>query len=352
MSKSRDKNGIWWHENNAGEKKKLLLNPATNQPYKNKEIITNYPRLNGRIFQAYRYDRVNVSMPDYWPIRVRPVSKLEKEFDTSFRIPTPACISFSGGRTSAFMVKKILDAYGGKLPDDILICFANTGKELPETLDFVHKCEKEWNVKVNWLELDIGTTRPIWRTKVVDYKTASRNGEPFEKLLNKNNMLPSIQRRLCTQSLKVEVINRFMRSQGHDEWYAALGLRYDEPRRVSDARRSGDRNINIAPLYEQKITNEDVLNFWENNYFDLNIPSINGKTVAGNCDLCFLKGTNTIVNLLAEKPELADWWIKIEKEKQKKFRIDRPDYIGLLDLSKKPHKPLLEDATYTCFCHD
>ena len=81
-------------------------------------------------------------------------------------------------------------------------------------------------------------------------------------------MLPSIQRRLCTQSLKVEVINRFMRSQGHDEWYAALGLRYDEPRRVSDARRSGDRNINIAPLYEQKITNEDVLNFWENNYFD------------------------------------------------------------------------------------
>ena len=40
MSKSRDKNGIWWHENNASEKKKLLLNPATNQPYKNKEIIT------------------------------------------------------------------------------------------------------------------------------------------------------------------------------------------------------------------------------------------------------------------------------------------------------------------------
>ena len=29
MSKSRDKNGIWWHENNAGEKKKLLLNSPT-----------------------------------------------------------------------------------------------------------------------------------------------------------------------------------------------------------------------------------------------------------------------------------------------------------------------------------
>ncbi len=351
MSKSVDKNGVWWQENNAGEKKKLLLNPETNQPYKNKEIITNHPKFNGRVFFNYRYDRVNISMPDYWPIRVRPISKLNQEYDTSFQIPTPACISFSGGRTSAFMVKKILDAYKGKLPEDILICFANTGKELEETLEFIHKCEKEWKVKVHWLELDIGT-KPVWQTKVVNYKTASRNGEPFQKLIDKKGMLPSVHRRTCTQALKVEVINRFMRQQGHKEWYAALGLRYDEPRRVFDARKSGDRNTNIAPLYEQKITNEDVLDFWKNNSFDLKIPSIDGKTVAGNCDLCFLKGTNTILNLLAEKPELADWWINIEKTTKKKFRADRLDYINLVDLSKKPHKPLIEDTTYTCFCHD
>ena len=352
MSKWIDDEGVWWHENNAGESKKLLLNPDTNQPYKKKEIITNDPKLTGRIFQTYRYDRINTGMPDYWPIRARAVSHLDEDYDKSFKIPTPACISFSGGRTSAYMLRKILNAYKGKLPEDIFVCFANTGKELPETLDFVHKCETEWKVKVNWLELEISETRPIWRTNEVSYKTASRKGEPFTQMLNKRSKLPSVFQRTCTQTLKVEVINRFMRSKGHAEWYAALGLRYDEPKRVTDARKGGDRNINIAPLYESKVTNEDVLNFWSKNYFDLNIPSINGKTVAGNCDLCFLKGTNTIVNLLAEKPELADWWIEAEKNSGQNFRYNRGSYIELLDLSKKPHKPLMEDTTYTCFCHD
>ena len=83
------------------------------------------------------------------------------------------------------MLKKILDAYKGKLPKDIVVCFANTGKELEETLEFIHECEKRWKVKIHWLELDIATTSPIWRSKEVSFKTASRNGEPFEKLISK-----------------------------------------------------------------------------------------------------------------------------------------------------------------------
>ena len=59
------------------------------------------------------------------------------------------------------MLKKIIDAYNGKLPKDIIVCFANTGKELEETLEFVHECEKRWNVPIHWLELDIATTSPI-----------------------------------------------------------------------------------------------------------------------------------------------------------------------------------------------
>ena len=110
MSKWIDDAGVWWHENNAGESKKLLLNPDTNQPYKNKEIITNHPKLTGRLFQTYRYDRINTTDPEYWPIRARAVSHLDEEYDKSFKIPTPACISFSGGRTlpinSANFVKK------------------------------------------------------------------------------------------------------------------------------------------------------------------------------------------------------------------------------------------------------
>lgn len=67
-------------------------------------------------------------------------------------ITGPALISFSGGRTSAYMLKQILDAHGGTLPDDVHACFANTGKEREETLRFVHECATRWEVRVRWIE--------------------------------------------------------------------------------------------------------------------------------------------------------------------------------------------------------
>ena len=68
-----------------------------------------------------------------------------------YKIDGPALISFSGGRTSAYMLYHILQAHGGSLPDDIYVTFANTGKEMPETLDFVHDCGVHWDVKIHWL---------------------------------------------------------------------------------------------------------------------------------------------------------------------------------------------------------
>ena len=44
-----------------------------------------------------------------------------------YLIHGPALISFSGGRTSGYMLKKILDAHSGLLPDDVHVTFANTG---------------------------------------------------------------------------------------------------------------------------------------------------------------------------------------------------------------------------------
>ena len=60
-------------------------------------------------------------------------------------------ISFSGGRTSAYMLHHILEA-NGDLPDRVQVTFANTGREMPETLDFVQECSQRWGLKVTWLE--------------------------------------------------------------------------------------------------------------------------------------------------------------------------------------------------------
>ena len=94
--------------------------------------------------------------------------------ENPYRITGPALISFSGGRTSAYMLWHILDAHDGKLPDDVHVCFANTGKEREETLRFVHECATRWGVRVRWLE---------WRPKGSDPFPYSRSelregGEP------------------------------------------------------------------------------------------------------------------------------------------------------------------------------
>ena len=143
--------------------------------------------------------------------------------------------------------------------------------------------------------------------------------------------------RLCTQELKVSVIKRYMKGLGIDEWYNVLGLRYDESSRVVRAtgKNCMDSWISICPLASQKITNDDIVKYWRNNNFDLQLPLIDNKTAAGNCDLCYLKGTKTLVNLIAEKPELADWWVEKENKFNYYFRKDRPDYARLVKYQRK-----------------
>jgi 3'-phosphoadenosine 5'-phosphosulfate sulfotransferase (PAPS reductase)/FAD synthetase len=68
-----------------------------------------------------------------------------------FKIIEPTVISFSGGRTSAYMLWRVLQSNNG-LPSDAMVIFANTGKEEEATLKFVNDCSVNWNVPITWLE--------------------------------------------------------------------------------------------------------------------------------------------------------------------------------------------------------
>jgi 3'-phosphoadenosine 5'-phosphosulfate sulfotransferase (PAPS reductase)/FAD synthetase len=191
-----------------------------------------------------------------------------------YKIDGPALISFSGGRTSGFMLWNIIQAHGGTLPEDVYVTFANTGKEAPETLDFVHEIGEKWGVKIHWLELYFGEERPVYRTKEVTYETASRNGEPFEALLDRRKYLPNPVTRFCTSELKIKVMYRFMRKlRGHKNWENVIGLRYDEPRRVASAMKQYEVWTNVTPMNDAKHTVKDVTNFWEKQNFDLNLTN-------------------------------------------------------------------------------
>ncbi|MEW6735014.1 MAG: hypothetical protein AB1489_27230 [Acidobacteriota bacterium] len=111
-----------------------------------------------------------------------------------YRIEGPASISFSGGRTSGYMLYKILEAHNGRLPGDVFVVFANTGKECPQTLDFINECESRWKVKVHWLEwIYVSDILQYWRDQASkkvdgafqDYQDArrfNRGNEPVIEL--------------------------------------------------------------------------------------------------------------------------------------------------------------------------
>jgi len=235
---------------------------------------------------------------------------------SSYLIDTPTLISFSGGRTSGYMLHQILQAHGGQLPPDTVVTFANTGREREETLRFVQDCSEHWNVPIIWLEWQM--EEPGFR--VVTFETASRNGEPFADLIRKKSYTPNAVTRFCTSELKVRVMKHYcQRHLGWTRWRNAVGLRHDEGRRClkAYARNAANKEPFTAwlPLDKARVTHADVLDFWKTRNFDLGI-----RGYEGNCDLCFLKARGRLKAIMAEQgPKIADWWIEQEKVGKGRF---------------------------------
>lgn len=215
-------------------------------------------------------------------------------------------IAFSGGRTSAYMLRRILDANGG-LPDRAVVTFQNTGREMPETLDFVQECGERWGVHIVWLEYRADP--PFY--DIVSHNSASRDGEPFAALIDKRRYLPNQQARFCTIELKIRTAKRYLRSLGWEHWTNAIGFRADEPHRLNKPP-PRDRWTVWAPLAEAGISRADVSAFWAEQPFDLRLPNVNGNCWLGNCDGCFLKSETSIATLARDFPDRAAWWEAME----------------------------------------
>lgn len=215
-------------------------------------------------------------------------------------------ISFSGGRSSALMAKLVKEHHKD---DNILVVFANTGKEREETLNFVDMCDDQFNLNVVWIEADVNQEKGIGTTyKQVQFPTASRNGEPFEAIISKLG-LPNKSFRHCTRDLKEIPIHKYAKWYFEGEDYlTAIGIRADEKHRISQDKKK------IYPLADFGINEEFVRTWWSRQEFDLEL-----KDYEGNCDLCFLKSIRKKLTLIKENPKSADWWGEMED----KYRTDK-----------------------------
>ncbi len=276
-----------------------------------------------------------------------------------YKIDRPFAVSFSGGRTSGFMLRQIIDAYGGVLPDDSRVIFNNTGNEHERTLEFVDRIARVWGVQVRWLEYCLGADGEHSFCEV-DFESASRDAEPFRALIRKKGYLPNPVVRVCTSNLKIRTSHRFLADEPgfEDGWTNAVGLRADEPRRVHRLKSDKAAEDPFCPMYAARHTLEDVTKFWDGHPLDLDLP-LHGNQ-AGNCVGCFLKARYRVETLMAQ-PQMEryfDFWMEAEESELDAttgatFRTDRPTYRQMM-ASVKAQGAFTFDGedTLPCMCTD
>jgi 3'-phosphoadenosine 5'-phosphosulfate sulfotransferase (PAPS reductase)/FAD synthetase len=286
-----------------------------------------------------------------------------------YRIDGPAQIGFSGGRSSAYMLRQIVDAHNGVLPDDVYVVFENTGREREETLIFVDRCASELGVNVYWIEYcRIFGRDDLPRYKFVTFEAAARNGEPFDCMLayydahrtakGLSSILPNFANKMCSAYLKTKAAAWLMANLGYEHWDAIVGIRRDEPHRYHRAMAANDKRTErwetYLPMYIDGVTKQAVNDFWRSQPFDLGIDSD-----LGNCDLCWKKHPDKILRAINENPSSADWWVAHEDRTGQTFRNDGLSYRHLKfyaeQASRQESLPFfgdLSEESVDCACTD
>lgn len=212
-------------------------------------------------------------------------------------------VSFSGGETSAYMAQWLWNHKQDEY--EMIFVFANTGQENEETLKFVRDCESLFNFKCVWIEAGVfHNQRKGNGFKIVDYISASREGEPFEEIIKKHG-IPNMSTPHCTRELKQAPIKAYAKSIGWKKYYTAIGIREDEIDRMSSKRKESRLLyplISMIPMTKQKI------NFWWSQQpFRLNL-----KGYQGNCVTCWKKSDNKLYQIAKENEYAFNFFGKME----------------------------------------
>lgn len=220
-------------------------------------------------------------------------------------------ISFSGGKTSAYMTKMLLDHCEVHEPDiEIIVTFVNTGQEHEETLKFVDRCDREFGFNVVWLEAVIDPRPGVGpRYKIVDFATANRDGKPYEDYIKKHG-LPNREYKQCNSRLKTEPMEAFRRR--HLKWKkgtysVAVGIRNDEMDRVS-LKAMREEGV-FYPCIDADVRKHDVREWWALQSFNLNIPEH-----WGNCIWCWKKSNRKLLTIAKNNPEFFSFPLRMEQE--------------------------------------
>lgn len=197
---------------------------------------------------------------------------------------------------------------------DVTYVFSNTGQEHKATLEFVDRCDREWGLDVVWIEAIQHPGKRAGAThKVVSFETACRDGRLFHDMTAKygiaNKSYPH-----CNRELKLNPMLSYIRSVGFGKSQVAIGIRADEPKRLPALNKRKNRVYPMADWWP--MSKQDVLDWWEDQPFDLGIDEREG-----NCVWCWKKSEKKHFANIASNPE----WYEVPRQLEREFSSAKPE---------------------------
>ena len=208
-------------------------------------------------------------------------------------------LGLSGGKDSSALAVYMRD----RVPE-MEYFFSDTGKELPETYQFLDR-----------LEVFLG--KPIARLNMERDPSENRDFDHWLTLYG--GLLPSSQVRWCTVNLKIRPFEEYV---GEDKAYNYVAIRADEDRvGYKPLKTAALRNIEPKyPFKEDGITKEDVYRILEES--GLGLPDYYKWRTRSGCYFCFFQRKSEWVGLLEQHPdlfELAKGYEKFNEETGERF---------------------------------
>lgn len=182
-------------------------------------------------------------------------------------------LGLSGGKDSAALAIYLRE----RIPQMEYV-FCDTGKELPETYEFL-------------------TLMEAYLAKPIQRLMSERDFDHYLGVFN--GYLPSSRMRWCTRLLKLRPFERYV---GDDEVINYVGIRADETR---DGYISTKPNIrSVFPFRDDGITKADVIRILEES--GVGVPKYYRWRSRSGCFFCFFQRKEEWVGLKREHPQFFD----------------------------------------------
>ena len=211
-------------------------------------------------------------------------------------------VSFSGGRTSAYLVHE-MEKRRKELGWKVEYVFMDTGAEHPKTYEFIKKVVNHFKINLTCLRIKVNPNLGKGNTyEVVGVDSLGHDLVAFGQFVKKYGT-PSIITPWCTSRMKADVADLYRNKKyGKGNYITWLGIRADERRRVG-------KNPYIRYLAQiSEFSKNDVISWWSKMPFDLEI-----EEHLGNCVFCIKKGAGKLALAARDAPEQYEEFLKMLK---------------------------------------